>query len=80
MFCSRTSKIMINKVHERTLTVTLGDDLSGFESLLQNNKDICSHHKNFQSLTIEMFKIKSELAPLIMDSIFKRRNKSYTPP
>ena len=68
---------MINKVHERALRVILGDDLSGFESLLQNNKDICSHHKNIQSLMIEMFKIKNELAPPIMDSMFERRNESY---
>ena len=46
MFCSRTSNHMINKVHGRALRVILGDDLSDFEYLLQNNKDICSHHKN----------------------------------
>ena len=68
---------MINKVHERALRVILGDNLSGFESLLQNNKDICSHHKNIQSLMIEMFKIKNELARPIMDSMFERRNESY---
>ena len=77
MFCSRILNNMINKVHERALRVILGDDLSDFESLLQNNKDICSHHKNIQSLMIEMFKIKNELAPPIMDSMFERRNESY---
>ena len=41
---------MINRVHERALRVTLGDDLSDYESLLQNNRDIRSHHKNIQSL------------------------------
>ena len=38
----------------RALRAVQGDDLSDFESLLQNNKDICSHHKNIQSLMIEM--------------------------
>ena len=61
---------MINKVHERAFRVLLGDDLNEFESLLQNNKDICSHHKNIQRLMIEMSKIKNELAPPIMDSRF----------
>ena len=55
---------MINKVHEIALRVILGDDLSDFESLLQKNKDICSHHKN-------------ELAPLIIDFIFERRKEFY---
>ena len=52
---------MINRVHERALRVILGDDLSDFESSLQNNRDILSHHKN--SLMIEIFQIKNELAP-----------------
>ena len=62
---------MINRVNERALRVILGDDLSDFESLLQNNKDLCSNHKNSQSLMIEMFKIKNELAPPIMDSCLR---------
>ena len=61
----------------RALRAVLGDDLSDFESLLQNNKDICSHHKNIQSLMIEIFKITNELAPSIMDSMFERRNEPY---
>ena len=48
---------MINKVYERD-----------FESLLQNIRDIRSHHKNIQSLMTEVFKIKNELAPPVMDS------------
>ena len=68
---------MIKRVHERALRVILGDDLSEFESLLQNNREIRSHHKNIQSLMIEIFKIKNELAPPIMDSMFERRNEPY---
>ena len=48
----------------RALRAVQGDDLSDFESLLQNNKDICSHHKNIQSLMIEM------LTPTIMGFMF----------
>ena len=68
---------MINKVHGRVLRGILREDLSDFQSLLQNNEGICSHHKNIQSLMIEMFKIKNDLAPLILDSMFGRRNESY---
>ena len=68
---------MINKVHERALRLILGGDLSDSESLLQINKDICSHFKNIQSLMTEIFKIKNELAPPIMDSMFERRNEPY---
>ena len=55
MFFSRASNKVINKIHERALRVILGDDLSDFKSLLQNNKDIYRHHKNIQSLMTEMF-------------------------
>ena len=77
MFCSRTSNNMMKRVHERALRVILGDDLSDFESLFQNKKDVCSHHKNIQNLMIEMFKNENELAPPIMGSMFERRNESY---
>ena len=76
MSCSRTPNNMINRVHERALRVILGGDLSDFESLLQNNRDIRSHHKNIQNFVTEIFKIKNELAPPIMDSMFDRRNES----
>ena len=68
---------MINRVHERAFKVILSDDLSDFKSLLQNNRNIRSHHENIQSLMIEMFKTKNELAPPIMDSMFERRNEPY---
>ena len=68
---------MVGKVHERAYRVCLDDNLSDFEFLLQSNKDICSHHKHIHSLLTEMFKIKNELAPQIMDSIFESRNESY---
>ena len=68
---------MIKRVHERAVRVILGDDLNEFESLLQNNREIRSHHKNIQSLMIEIFKIKNELAPPIMDSMFERIFKNF---
>ena len=58
----------------------LNDHFNDFESFLHNNKDICSHHRNIQSLVTEMFKIKNELPPPIMDSMFERRNESYNLP
>ena len=77
MFCSRTSNNMINKVHERTLRVRLNDQESDFETLLQNNNDVCNHHRNFQTLLIKIFKIKKDFAPPIIGSILKGRNSTY---
>ena len=69
---------MINRVHEKALRVILGHNLSEFESLLEGDKGICSHHKNIQSLMVEMFKVKNKLAPAVMGSMFERRNDAKT--
>ena len=77
MFCSRSLNNMINKVHERSLRMISDDYSSDFEELLDNNNDISNHHRNIQTLMIEMFKISHSLAPPIMESMFQKRVKSY---
>ena len=52
---------MRNKVHERALRVILNDHESDFEILLQNNNDVCNHHRNIQTLLIEIFKLNKVL-------------------
>ena len=73
MFCSRTSNNMINKIHERALRLILNDH----DALLQNNNDTCNHHRNIQALMIEIYKMKNNLNPPIMDNMFERRNNTY---
>ena len=77
MFCSRTSNDMINKIHERALRLILNDHTSDFDTLLQNNNDTCNHHRNIQTLMIEIYKMKNNLNPPIMDNMFERRNNTY---
>ena len=53
MLSSRTSNNMINKLHERSLRIIL----NGYSSilkyiLLENNNDICNHHRNIQALLL----------------------------
>ena len=58
MLCSRTSNKMINKIHERALRAVLNDYTSDFKTLLQRSNGSCIHHKNNQTLLIEIFKTK----------------------
>ena len=67
---------MISKVHERPLRVRLNDHQSDFETLLQNNNDVCNHHRNIQTRLIEIFKVKKGFAPQIMGSIPKGRKNT----
>ena len=77
IFCSRTSNNMINKLHERSFRIILNDYSSDFNILLENNNDICYHHRNIQALLIEAFKMKNGLAPPIMESILDKRFNTY---
>ena len=77
MFFSRTSNNMINKLHERSLRIILNDYSSDFNILLENNNDICNHHRNIQALLTEVLKMKNELASLIMESISNKRFNTY---
>ena len=45
--------------------------------MLRNLNEIAIHHRNIQTLVIELFKIKCDLAPLIMDSMLNRRTICY---
>ena len=48
-----------------------------FDTLLQNNNDTCSHHRNIQTLMVEIYKMNNNLNPLIMDFMFERRSYAY---
>ena len=61
MLYSRTSNNMINKLHERSLRTILNDYSSNFNILLENNNDLCNHHRNIQALLIEVLKMKNEI-------------------
>ena len=61
---------MINKLRERSLRTLLNDYSSDF---IENNNGIYSHHRNIQALLTEVFKMKNELAPPIMETILNKK-------
>ena len=60
---------IMNKLHEMSLRIILNDYSSDF--------NICNHHTNIQALLIEVFKMKYERAPPIMESILNKRFNTY---
>ena len=62
-------KHMIKKLHERSLRIILNGYSGNFNILLENINEIYNHHRNIQALLIEVFNMKNELAPPIMESI-----------
>ena len=57
MICSRSVSNKINKLHERALKIVYDDYNSKFEELLTKDGSFTIHHKNLQTLEIELFKI-----------------------
>ena len=77
MFHSRRTNAKINHVHETAIRIVYKDNNSSFEELLRKDKSFCIHHRNIQSLSIELFKVKNNLSNRIMCNIFETRNFNY---
>ena len=79
MLHSQTMNNKINRLHERSLRIVYSDQSSTFEELLERDKTFSIHHKNIQSLAIEIYKFVNGLSPEIMNSVFNlKENNRYS--
>ena len=78
MFHSRALNNKINSIHERALRITYNDRTSTFDKLLNKNNSVSIHHRNLKVLVTELYKVKSNMAPEILNEIFQNRTSSYT--
>ena len=78
MLQSRQNNNKIKPLHERCLRLIHNDKLSSYEEILEKDGSVSIHHKNIQSLTIEMFQIKPEQSPEIVSDIFPQTTHSIT--
>ena len=76
MFHSRNLNNNINRLHERCFQVIYNDKTSSFEQLLENDNSVSMHHRNIQTLAIEMYKVTNGLSPEIMNELFQIREES----
>ena len=78
MFCGRKNNTRINHVRERALRIAYRNNSLCFDQLLQIDKSYNIHHKNIQTLTIELYKVKNNLSNQIMQEIFEKlKNVDY---
>ena len=74
---TRSLNNRINTLHERALRLAYYDFTSSFIKLLKKGNSVTIHQKNLQSLAIEMFKMKHNLAPDIMTEVFRFKTRSF---
>ena len=60
-------------MHERSLRIVYRDYNSSFKDLPKKNNSVCIHHRNIQSLAVELFKVTENLCNTIMSDIFPNR-------
>ena len=77
MFHGRKANSKINHIHERALRIVYKNNIPSFEEFLESDKWFKIHHRNIQSLAIELFKIKNNLSVTIINDIFQPRAVSY---
>ena len=70
MFHSRILNRKINNFHYRALRIVYRDEISSFDELLAKDGSVTVHHRNLQSLAIEMYKVFKGVAPSFMCNIF----------
>ena len=55
---------------KRSLRLVYNDYIASFEDLLKRDNSVSIHHRNIQKIALEMFKVKHNLCPEIMQSFF----------
>ena len=78
MFHGRIVNKKINHLHERALRIVYKDYYtSSFEDFLERDNSVTIHHRNIQSLPIELLKVKQNLSNSLLCNIFQTRSISY---
>ena len=77
MLHTRQNNNKSKHLHERCLRLIHNDKLPSYEELLKKDGSVSIHHKNIQSLAIEIFQVKHGQSPEIVSDIFAQTTQHY---
>ena len=77
-FCSRCSKIFINKLQERALRTVYNNYGSSFNKLLQIANEKTMHINNINNIMTENYNFLNALPLLIISEIFLKKDGPYS--
>ena len=77
MLPSRQNNKKIKHLHKKYRQPNLNDQLSSYEALVEKNGSVSVHHRNIQSLAIEMFQIKHDPPREIVTDILTQETRQY---
>ena len=74
LFHSREVNNKVNNLHYRALRFLYQDNFSSFQELLKKDNSVTIHQRHIQFLAIELYKVKSGIAPYLIQEIFTTRD------
>ena len=72
MFCGRKVNSRIKHLYERALRLVYKNRDLSFDNLLKKGGPFTIHHRNIQTLSIELFKVENGLPNEILSNIFEK--------
>ena len=78
MFMVQKINRKINHIHERSQRIFYRDYNSSFKDQLKKDKSVGIHHRNIQSLAVELFKVKENISNTIINDIFPTSLLNYS--